>query len=67
MEKYGVVELTTDEMMDISGGLGLFDTTAWLLGAGVDRLLGGAGMVLALTIVEATIVLQLMLGIIPAK
>ena len=33
MEKYGVVELNTDEMMDISGGFGLLDTTAWLLGA----------------------------------
>ena len=33
MEKYGVVELNTDEMIDISGGLGLFDTTFWALGA----------------------------------
>jgi len=26
-------ELTKDEMVEISGGLGIFDTTAWGLGA----------------------------------
>lgn len=33
-----MIELTKDEMINISGGLGLFDTTAWTLGALSDAL-----------------------------
>ena len=41
-----MIDLTKDEMMSISGGLGLFDTTAWTLGALSD----------ALSVVSATVV-----------
>ena len=56
MEKYGVVELNTDEMMDISGGLGLLDTTAWALGA-----LSDAPSKIAMVAIGAAIVATLVI------
>ena len=36
MEKYGVVELTTDEMMDISGGAIIARLVGYLIGETID-------------------------------
>ena len=36
MEKYGVTELTTDEMMDISGGAIISRLCGYMLGEAID-------------------------------